>query len=132
MLPDTLSVISLCLLHETPCNAILLNICAICSNIPELGSRKDSKPWNVAFNSFLDSYLKIFNSSFQLKRVYTTKKNNNWITLGILTSCKRKREIYLACRSRKNPESINHYKKYCKILSIVIKEAKKLHYAEKN
>ena len=46
MLPDTLSVISLCLLHETPCNAILLNICAICSNIPELDSWKDSKPWN--------------------------------------------------------------------------------------
>ena len=49
MLPDILSVISLCLLHETPCNAFLLNICAICSNITELGSLKDSKPWNGIF-----------------------------------------------------------------------------------
>jgi hypothetical protein len=56
---------------------------------------------NGAFNSFLDSYLKVFNSSFTLKRVYTTKKNNNWITLGILTSCKCKRVLYLACRSSK-------------------------------
>jgi hypothetical protein len=39
---------------------------------------------NDMFNSFLDSYLKIFYSSFPLKRVPTTnKKNNNWITLGI-------------------------------------------------
>ena len=58
---------------------------------------------NVAFNSFLDSYLKIFNSSFPLKRIFTTKRNNNWITVGILTACKRKRELYLACRSRKKP-----------------------------
>ena len=53
MLPDTLSVISLSLLHETPCNAILLNIYAICSNIPEIGSRKDSKPWNgICFSDY--------------------------------------------------------------------------------
>jgi hypothetical protein len=37
---DTLSVISLCLLYTLPLNAILLSICAICSNIPELGSWK--------------------------------------------------------------------------------------------
>ena len=53
MLPDTLSVILLCLLHETPCIAILLNICAICSNIPEIGSRKDSKAWNgICFSDY--------------------------------------------------------------------------------
>ena len=91
-----------------------------------------SEDVNKAFNSFLDTYLRIFNSSFPLKRVYTTKKNNNWITLGILTSSKRKRELYLACRNSKIPDSINHYKIYRKILSVVIKEAKKLHYAEKN
>jgi len=53
MLPDILSVISLCLLHETPCNAFLLNIYAICSNITELGSWKDSKPWNgICFSDY--------------------------------------------------------------------------------
>jgi len=46
MLSDILSVISLCLLHETPFNAIWLHICAICSNITELGSWKNSQPWN--------------------------------------------------------------------------------------
>jgi hypothetical protein len=81
---------------------------------------------NDMFNSFLDSYLKIFNSSFPLKRVRITKKNNNyWIALGILTSCKRKRELFIACRNSNNLGLKNYYKKYCKILSAVIKEAKK-------
>jgi len=77
---------------------------------------------NKMFNSFLDSYLKIFYSSFPLKRVHITKKikNKNWITLGILTSFNH------ACRNSHNIDLINHYKRYRKILSIVIKEATKL------
>jgi hypothetical protein len=45
--------------------------------------------------------------------------------------CKHKREIFIACRNSNNPVLINHYKRYCKILSSVIKEAKKLNYADK-
>jgi len=87
---------------------------------------------NKMFNSFLDTYLKIANSSFLLKRVYITKKNmKNWITSGILTSCKCKRELFNACRMSNNLQFIAHYKRYCKILSAVIKEAKKLNYAKK-
>jgi hypothetical protein len=43
---------------------------------------------NKMFNSFLNSYLKIFYSSFPLKRVHMSKKikmkNKNNITLGIV------------------------------------------------
>jgi hypothetical protein len=53
------------------------------------------------------------------------------IILGILTSCKHKRELFIACRNSNNPDLLNHYKRYCKILSAVIKEAKKLNYADK-
>ena len=50
---NILSVISLCLLHALPFNAMWLSICAICSNIPELGSWKDSKPWNgICFSDY--------------------------------------------------------------------------------
>jgi len=59
------------------------------------------------------------------------KNMKNWITSGILTSCKRKRELFKACRMSNNLEFMAHYKRYCKILSAVIKEAKKLNYAEK-
>ena len=86
---------------------------------------------NKMFNSFLDSYLKIFYSSFPLKRVHVNKTNKNWITLGILTSCKHKREHFIASRNSNNLDLINYYKKYCKILCAVIKEAKKLNYADK-
>jgi hypothetical protein len=47
--------------------------------------------------------------------------------LGILTSCK----LYLACRDNNNPALNKYYKKYCNILSAVIKKAKKLTYADK-
>jgi len=83
------------------------------------------------FNSFLDTYLKMFYSSFPLKRVHINKKHKNFITLGILTSCKQKRELFTACRNNNNPDLLKHYKSYCKILSAVIKEAKKLNYVDK-
>jgi hypothetical protein len=81
---------------------------------------------NEMFSFFLDSYLKLFYSSFPPKRVFITKKNkknnDNWITLWILTSSKRKRELFIACRCSNNL----HLKNYCKILYAVIKEAKNL------
>ena len=83
------------------------------------------------FNSFLDSYLKIFYSSFPLKRVHFDKKKKNWITLGILTSCKHKRELLIASSNNNNLDLINYYKRYCKTLSAVVKKAKKLNYADK-
>jgi len=57
---------------------------------------------NKMFNSFLDSYLKIFYSSLPLKRIHVNKKNNNWITLETLTSCKQKRELFIASRDSNN------------------------------
>jgi hypothetical protein len=44
----------------------------------------------------------------------------------IRTSCKHKRELYVASKS--NPKLGDHYKEYCKILSSIINEAKKLTY----
>jgi hypothetical protein len=38
---------------------------------------------NLMFNSFLNTYLKIFYSSFPLIRSKSRNYNNNWITLGI-------------------------------------------------
>ena len=87
---------------------------------------------NNMFNSFLDSYLKIFYSSFPLKRIHVNKKNNNWITLGIWTSFKHKRELIIASRNSNNLDLKNCYKKCCKILSAVIQEAKKTKLCRQN
>jgi hypothetical protein len=71
----------------------------------------------------------MFYSSFPLKRVNINNKHKNWITLGILTSCKRKRELYIACKNNNNPDRLKHYKSYCKICLLSSKKQKS--YADK-
>jgi hypothetical protein len=87
-----------------------------------------NKDINHKFNAFLYTFLNIFEASFpfQNKRVGSIK--NDWIALGIKTSCKHKRCLYIHCRSRNNPNMRACYIKYCKILSRFIKKAKGQHY----
>jgi hypothetical protein len=67
------------------------------------------------FNSFLDTYLKIFFTCFPLKRIEINKINKNGITSGIITSYKSKRELCNACRNNNdNQEILTYYKKYSK------------------
>ena len=81
---------------------------------------------NSNYNSFLNTYLKVFYSSFPLRKLITKTNSNAWITMGIRTTCKHIRDLYLLCRNSNNLLLKNH-KLYCKILSNVIKEAKKHH-----
>jgi hypothetical protein len=55
-------------------------------------------------------------------------KKKIWITLGILTSCKLTAQLSIACRNSDNPDHIKLYKRDCEILSVVIREAKKIDY----
>jgi len=59
------------------------------------------------------------------------KKNNNWITLGILTSCKHKRELFIASRNSNNLDLINYYKNIAKYYLLSLRKQKKLNYADK-
>ena len=79
------------------------------------------------FNSFLNEYLKIFNSCFPLQTVLrkNSNTNNKWITNGIKISCNTKRKLYLNYRLNPKEETKKYYKLYSKILTNVIKEAKK-------
>ena len=54
--------------------------------------------------------------------------NNHWITTGIKTSCRKKRELFHLCRLNNDTNLKSYYKRYCKVLSNVILAAKKLHY----
>ena len=83
---------------------------------------------NLMFNSFLNIYLKIFYSCFPLIKIKLISNNSSWITLGIKTSCKRKRELFLLSKNSNNPAFTKYYKTYCRILTKVITEAKKLSY----
>jgi hypothetical protein len=83
---------------------------------------------DVLFNCFLNTYLRIFYHSFPLKKLYHNHNNKTWIMTGIKISSQHKRDLYLICRSTKDPKLKSYYKTYCRILSGVIKTAKKLHY----
>jgi len=60
---------------------------------------------NLMFNSFLNTYLRNFYSSFPPIRTKSRNHKYNWITLGIKTSCKCKRELFLLIRNSYNINS---------------------------
>jgi len=55
---------------------------------------------NTVFNNLLNTYLRIFNSSFPLNKIYRTHNNKPWITTGIKTTCRHKRKLYLISRGK--------------------------------
>ena len=54
------------------------------------------------FNSFLNTYIRIFYSSFPLIKINKIMCNNSWLTISIKTFCKQKREVYIASRNSNN------------------------------
>ena len=58
---------------------------------------------NLMFNSFLNTYLRIFYSCFPLMKIKNNSNTISWITSGIKTSCKHKRELFLLNRNNNNP-----------------------------
>jgi hypothetical protein len=82
---------------------------------------------NLMFNNFLNACL-ILNHSFPYKKHFSKQYNKTWITNGTRTSCARKRELYVLSGTTDNPELLRYYKIYCKILSDIIKLAKKHYY----
>ena len=80
---------------------------------------------NLSFNNFLNTYLRIFYSSFTIKKIYHSSHTKAWLTKGIKISCRNKRKLFLIYRISNDNGIKNYYKRYCKILADVIKIAKK-------
>jgi len=85
---------------------------------------------NLSYNFFLNTYLGVYYSCFPLRKWIIMTNDNAWITTGIQTSCKYKRELYLICKNSKNFLLKNYYKLYCKILSNIIQDAKKYYFSK--
>ena len=83
---------------------------------------------DINFKNFLNTYLRIFNSTFTYKRIYPNRNRNALITKGIKISCKCKEALYILSKNTQIPKLRSHYKTYSKILSEVIRTAKKMHY----
>jgi hypothetical protein len=51
---------------------------------------------NYIYNSFLNTYLQIFHSCFPKTKIFERLPTNQWITKGIIISCKKKGSISLS------------------------------------
>jgi hypothetical protein len=90
----------------------------------------DNNDVNSTYSSFLNTYLRVFNSSLPHKKLIKKTNGNAWVTGGIRTSYKHNRELYLLCNSSNDPLLKDYSKLYCKILSNVIREDKKHYYSK--
>ena len=71
-------------------------------------------------------YLRIYYSGLPLIQVKNKMNQNSWITPGIITSYKHKRELYKELNNNNhNPTVISYCRDYFKIWSVVIKKNKK-------
>jgi hypothetical protein len=84
---------------------------------------------NCTFNSFLSTFLNIFEASFPVKNNNTHNKKNEWIMQGIKTSCKHKRSLYTFTKNDNDLKAKARYINYGRILKKVIRESKKQHYS---
>jgi len=83
---------------------------------------------DTLFNSFLNTYLRIFHNHFPQHKFIKRNNHNTWITPGIKIACKCKRFLYLCARNSDDISLKKYFKQYCKILANVIKEAKRYTY----
>jgi len=83
---------------------------------------------NIIYNNFINTYIRIFYTSFPLVKIKNSQNLKPWLTKGIKISFLNKRRLYLKYRNSNNPTFKTHYKRYCQILSKVITTAKRLHY----
>jgi hypothetical protein len=74
------------------------------------------------FNTFVNTYLKIFYTCFPTKKIYKQSSPKQLLTTRIK---REKRELYLSTKVHDNNNLKQYYKTYSKILTKVIKEAKK-------
>jgi hypothetical protein len=70
---------------------------------------------NIMFNDFLNTYLRCYYSSSAKKKKVSkfNRSSNGWINKGIKVSCRRKKELYVLCRSYNDYALKVYYKKYC-------------------
>jgi hypothetical protein len=80
---------------------------------------------NKMFNNFHNTYLRIFRSCFSKKKIIVNKKESTWMIRSLKIPLNHKRELYWKCKHINDQTLKDFYKFYCKIVSRLIKEAKK-------
>ena len=81
---------------------------------------------NEIFNSFLDIYLKIFQTSFPLNKKTALLNFKPWLTQGIKNSCTNNKKLYEKLKNSTDSGFKIYYTKYCKILKSTIATSKRI------
>jgi hypothetical protein len=83
---------------------------------------------NIIFNSFSDTYLRILQFCFPIKKKPFLSNFKPWLTHDIKISCANKKKLYEIFKYSKDPRFNSYYKKYCKILTSTIEASKRKHH----
>ena len=89
---------------------------------------------NVAFKTFNEIFLNIYDTSFPLNKVNITRTRNPrkpWMTAGLVRSCIKKEKLYKLRIKHPTSENITKYKSYRNKLIKILRAAEKNYYADK-
>ena len=90
----------------------------------------DNSNPELSFSEFSETFLKVYNTSFPVKRkVVKTNIDKNkspWMTKSVLKSVRTKNKLYKAYLLNSNKKNQNSYKK----LNHIIKASKKMYYED--
>ncbi|KAI5716521.1 hypothetical protein M8J76_007997 [Diaphorina citri] len=83
---------------------------------------------NDKLSIFYNLLLPTFNHYFPYKTITLgSKKRKPWITRGIINSSAQKRILFQNSRNSNDVSLHNHYKRYCRILQNIVREAKQMY-----
>lgn len=85
---------------------------------------------NVAYDSFLNSYLSLYNKHCPLRQFKQNSRYNNkpWITKGLQNACKKKNKLYRDFIKFRTKTAEKQYKVYKNKLTVIMRQAKKDYY----
>ena len=88
----------------------------------------EDKDVNILFNSFFNTHLRLFYTSFRLKSPKSRISSREWITPSIKMQCHLRRGLCLPSKNNNDSNLKNCYKALCKSLSKNITKAKCSYY----
>ena len=94
------------------------------------GELKSCNDVHSAYNSFLSGFLSLYNECCPTvsKKIKVRNCHKPWITPGILTSVKKKNNLYKKWLKKRTDISLSKYKRYKNKLTDVMRRAEKLYY----
>jgi hypothetical protein len=91
----------------------------------------DNPDVNVIYENFDNIFNDLYNETLPIKVKqikFYCNKYKPWLTHGILTSVKKKNDLYKKCLNKNTPESKDIYIRYKNKLTNIIRNSKKLYY----